>query len=80
MLPLLPSPAMPSDWNRLRGVGLIPGLLESPAIPKGESPTEALTLEVLPFRWSQPVRLYSHLQVPGLALGVEISPASGILV
>lgn len=80
MLPLPPGPAMPSDWNRPGGIGLIPGLLEFPASPKGKSPTEALTLEVLPFSWSHPIRLYSHLQVPGLAPGVEISPASSILV
>lgn len=57
-----------------------PGLWESPTLPKQDSPHEALALEIQPFRWNKHARLYSHLHVPGLAPGVEISPASGILV
>lgn len=62
-------------WN------LIPGLFESPTIPRGKPHRSSRSRDTA-FHcglWP-PARSYSHLQVPALALGVEIAPASSILV
>lgn len=69
-----PRPVTGTGWN------LIPGLWKSSAVPKWESPLKLSLSRFCPSAWRQPARLYSHLQVPALALGVEISPARGILV
>lgn len=53
--------------------------LECPLFPNGKAQSISAP-GILPFGWSQPARLYSHLQVPALAPGVEISPAGSILV
>ena len=61
-------------WN------LILGLMASSTIPRWEHPQKLPLQRFYLSASSQPSRLYSHLQVPALAPGVEIAPASSILV
>lgn len=73
---------MPGDWNRLRGMGTwFRGSWNPPLLfPIGKALLNLSHSRFWPLAYSPLARIYSHLQVPALALSVEISPTSSILV
>ena len=80
-LHLWSGPPTPRGWNRLGAVRtwfLVSG--NPPLFPDRKTPLKLPLQRFYLSASSQPARLYSHLQVPALAPGVEIAPASSILV